>query len=72
MADATKPESTMQRFRKGNRRIDFYPTTDALAAIERLRQSRPGESTRLLIDRLVIAGIKEYFPETSPPLSGKT
>ena len=70
MTDPTEPESTTRKFRKVNRRFDYYPTTDALAAIERLRQSKPSESTRLLIDRLVIAGIKTYFPE-SDHVSGK-
>lgn len=71
MTDVTKPESTMQRFRKVNRRIDFYPTTDALAALERLRQSRPHESTRLLLDRLVIAGAKLLIAESGSDVSGK-
>ena len=64
MTDDTKPESTTQKFRRVNRRFDYFPTRDALSAIERLRQSKPGESTRLLIDRLVLAGIKVYFPES--------
>lgn len=72
MTDQTKPESTTQKFRKVNRRFDYYPTTDALATIERLRQSKPGESTRLLLDRLVLAGAKAFFPESGADVSGKT
>ena len=30
MTDQTKAASTMQKFRKVNRRFDFYPTTDSL------------------------------------------
>lgn len=54
----TKPASRMQKFRQENLRIDYYPAKEAAAAIERLRQSYPGESTRLLVDMLVCAGIK--------------
>ena len=71
MNDQSKPLSSLQKFRKENRRVDFYPTRDSLAALERLRQRRPHESTRLLLDRLVIAGAKSIFPESGGDFSGK-
>lgn len=55
-------QTAMQKFRRMNQRIDYYPVPDAVAAIERLKQSRPGLSAREIIDTLVVAGIKA-FPE---------
>lgn len=62
--EQTKPESTMQKFRRENRRIDYYPTEDAHLAIERLRKTKPAVCTREIIDMLVVAGINAYFPES--------
>lgn len=60
----TRQLSNLQRFRKENRRIDYYPTNEAVAAIERLGLMFPELSTRELVDMLVTQGIKA-FPETS-------
>lgn len=62
--EQAKPESTMQKFRRENRRIDYYPTEDAHLAIERLRKTKPAVCTRELIDMLVVAGINAYLPES--------
>jgi len=64
MTEQTK--SAMQKFRRVNQRIDYYPVPDAVAAIERLKQSRPGVSTREIIDMLVVEGIAAWFPERNP------
>ena len=69
MAESTQPQSAMQKFRRMNPRIDYYPVPDALSAIERLRQSKPVVSTREIIDCLVVAGIKAYFPESRKDVS---
>ncbi len=61
--EQAKPKSSMTDFRKQNPRIDYYPTPDALAAIERLRKTTPNASTRELIDTLVVAGEKVWFPD---------
>ena len=53
----TKP-SSMSKFRKENKRVDYYPTADAIAAIERLKPHYPDAPTRAIIDMLVVAGIK--------------
>lgn len=62
--EQTKPESTMQKFRRENRRIDYYPTEDAHLAIERLRKTKPAVCTREIIDMLVMAGNNAYFPKS--------
>lgn len=53
----------MQKFRRENKRIDFYPTEDALAVIERLRKCNPNACTRELLDALIVKGGKVYFPD---------
>lgn len=55
--------SAVRKFRKENRRIDYFPTPDAVAAIERLRRAHPGTCTRELLDMLVVEGGKSWFPE---------
>lgn len=60
--EQTKPKS-MTAFRKLNPRIDYYPTPDAVAAIERLRKCNPNACTRELLDALVVKGGKVYFPD---------
>ena len=55
--------SAVRKFRSENPRIDWYPTPQSVAAIERLRRANPGVSTRELIDALVVAGGKAFFPE---------
>lgn len=70
MTEQIKPASRMQKFRQENPRIDYYPTKEAAAAIERLRQGNQGESTRLLVDMLVCAGIKTLVPKRRAKVSG--
>ena len=55
--------SAVRRFRKKNPRIDYFPTPDAVAAIERLRRAHPSTCTRELLDMLVVEGGKSWFPE---------
>lgn len=68
MTEQPKSKSAMQKFRRVNPRIDYFPTEDAVAAIERLRQSKPGVCTRELLDMLVVEGVAAYFPERKPAL----
>lgn len=68
--EQTKSESAMQKFRRENFRVDYYPIPEAVSAIERLRQSKPGVCTRELIDILVMEGIKTFFPEIVEKVSG--
>jgi hypothetical protein len=56
-ASSRKPGS-MQRFRKNNRRIDYYPAEGALDAIDALHRANPGWSLRELVDYLVVTGYK--------------
>jgi hypothetical protein len=56
----------MQKFRRENKRVDYYPMPDAVAAIERLRQHYPDAPTRALIDMLVMAGIKALTAKVTP------
>jgi hypothetical protein len=56
----------MREFRKQNPRIDYYPTPEAFAAIERLRNQFPKFNTRELLDALVVEGIKVFTPRASP------
>ena len=72
MAEQTKPETTIQRFRKKYPRIDYYPDWDVLEAVERLRKVNPGKSKRELLDYLVTAGVKATFPAPPSPISGNT
>lgn len=64
MTEPTKPESTLHKFRRENPRIDYYPTPDAVSAIERLRKSKPGVCTRELLDMLIVKGGSVWFPES--------
>jgi len=66
MTDQPKPKTPLTNFRRQNPRIDYYPTPDATAAIERLRQSKPGVCTRELLDMLVVEGVAAYFPARKP------
>ena len=61
--EETKPKSSMTKFRRENPRYDYYPTPDAVAAIERLRKVKPGICTRELLDMLVVEGGYVWFPE---------
>lgn len=63
MTDQPKTKTPLANFRRQNPRIDYYPTPEAAAAIERLRQSNPGFCTRELIDTLVVKGCNALFPE---------
>jgi hypothetical protein len=62
----TERKPSMQKFRKENKRVDYYPMPDAVAAIERLRQHYPDAPTRALIDMLVMAGIKALTAKVTP------
>jgi hypothetical protein len=60
-----KSESAIQKFRRTYPRMDYFPDVEAHKVIQQMRLFRPGRSTRELIDALVCAGGKTYFPETS-------
>lgn len=62
----TERKPSMQKFRRENKRVDYYPMPDAVAAIERLRQHYPDAPTRALIDMLVMAGIKALTAKVTP------
>lgn len=64
MTEPTKPKSSMAKFRRENKRVDYFPIPKAQAAIERLRKAMPGLCTRELIDTLVLKGEKAFFPNT--------
>lgn len=70
MTGQPKPTTPLTNFRRQNPRIDYYPTPEAAAAIERLRQSNPGVCTRELIDVLVVKGCHALFPETAGTVKG--
>lgn len=57
----------VQAFRKRERRIDYYPAPNALAAISKLQAHKPTFNMRQLIDMLVIQGCNACFPESSNP-----
>lgn len=61
--EQTKPKSSMTDFRRQNIRIDYYPTADAAAVIERLRKCNPKACTRELLDALIVKGGKAFFPD---------
>ena len=65
MTPKTTPETPLQKFRRTYPRVDYFPDVEAHKAIKRMRLAHPGKSTRDLIDALVCAGGKTYFPETS-------
>ena len=65
MTEQVKPKSGMAKFRSENRRHDYFPVLQAQAAIERLRKTMPGTSTRQLIDTLVVAGESVWFPDAN-------
>ena len=50
----------MREFRKVNPRIDYYPTEQAVSAMERFRKIYPKFTTREVLDALVVAGIKAF------------
>lgn len=60
--EQAKPKS-MTAFRKLNPRIDYYPTANAAAVIERLKKCNPNACTRELLDALIVKGGKVYFPD---------
>jgi hypothetical protein len=60
--EQAKPKS-MTAFRKQNPRIDYYPTANAAAVIERLKKCNPNACTRELLDALIVKGGKVYFPD---------
>ena len=62
----TERKPSMKKFRKENRRVDYYPMPDAVAAIERMKPHYPDEPTRAIIDMLVMAGIKALLPRVMP------
>ena len=62
--DQPKLKSSMTEFRKQNPRIDYYPTQDAAAVIERLRKCNPTFCTRELLDVLIVKGGKVFFPDS--------
>ena len=49
-------QPSLKKFRQANPRVDYYPTPEAMAAIDWLRQRHPKASTRELIDALVEKG----------------
>jgi hypothetical protein len=59
-----KQTQYMHKFRKQNRRYDYYPTPEAIAAIERMKKFHPDAPTRALIDLLLVAGIKATVAQT--------
>ena len=68
MTEQTKPKTPLTNFRRQNPRIDYYPTLVAVAAIERLRQNKPGVCTRELLKMLVVKGVAAYFSESTPAM----
>ena len=52
----------VRKFRQANPRHDYYPTPDAAAAIQRMRERYPKASVREVIDTLIVEGLKA-FPE---------
>ena len=52
----------VRKFRQTNPRHDYYPTPDAAAAIQRMREQYPKASIREVIDTLIVEGLKA-FPE---------
>jgi hypothetical protein len=62
--DQPKPKSSMTNFRRQNPRIDYYPTANAAAVIERLKKCNPKACTRELLDALIVKGGKVYFPDS--------
>ncbi len=48
----------VQRYRAKHRRIDYAPSTEALALIERHLAARLDNCTAGVIDRLIVAGDK--------------
>jgi hypothetical protein len=61
--EQAKPKS-MTAFRRQNTRIDYYPTQDAAAVIERLRKCNPTFCTRELLDVLIVKGGKVFFSDS--------
>jgi len=57
--------SSMAKFRKENKRVDYFPTSRAVAAIELLRKHYPDAPTRALIDMLCVEGIKTLVPKVA-------
>jgi len=62
--EQAKPKSSMTDFRRQNTRIDYYPTANAIAVIERLRKCNPTFCTRELLDVLIVKGGKVFFPDS--------
>lgn len=76
-----KPPPNAQRqslgkYRSTHRRIDYIPSAEALAVIDRHFSSTPGKNRQLVIDHLVLAGDRALsadptLPETTTGLDGK-
>ena len=64
MSKKTRPETPLQKLRRTYPRVDYFPDVEAHKVIQQMRLAKPGKSTRALIDALVCAGGKTYFPET--------
>jgi hypothetical protein len=63
MTNKIQPVSALQKFRKTYPRVDYFPDTAAYKVIQQMQRTYPGKSNRELIDALVCAGGKAYFPE---------
>ncbi len=59
----TDRQLAMQRFRKVNPRLDYFPTPEAATAIAQMQLTFPSYSKREVVDMLVVEGIKSFFPE---------
>lgn len=53
---------SVRPWRKGRRRFDYYPSTEALAAIDRLRESDPTFTTQEVLDILIEEGDRALHP----------
>ena len=62
-------QPNLKKFRQANPRVDYYPTPEAMAAIEWLRERHPKASTRELIDALVRKG-KDALSGNAKPQAG--
>jgi hypothetical protein len=61
--EQAKPKSSMAKFRRENKRFDYFPTAPAAAVVERLRKCNPTFCTRELLDVLIVKGGKVFFPD---------
>ena len=64
--------TSLQRFRKAYRRIDYYPSDAAMAAIISMKSMRHKDSIRVTLDALVLAGYQCLSKNLGPfPESNK-